>query len=93
MGQDASQNQFNNTMRIADLINQLDVQNYNKTQDSIANAANTANQTGYYNPYAGVTISPEVQQYAGDYQAEINRRRTPDTSDYLISQLEAAKGK
>lgn len=93
MGQDASQNQFNNTMSIADLINQLDVQNYNKTQDSIANATNTANQTGYYNPYAGVTISPEVQQYAGDYQAEIDRRRaTPDTSDdYLISQLEAAR--
>jgi len=54
---------------------------------------NTAQLTGYYNPYAGTQISPEVSQYAGDYQAEINRRRaTPDTSDdALIPQLEAAR--
>lgn len=93
MGQDASQSQFNNTMSIADIINQLDVQNYNKTQDAKNNAIKDAELTGVYNPYAGVQISPEVQQYAGDYQAEINRRRaTPDTSDdYLISQLEAAR--
>ena len=93
MGQDASQNQFNNTMSIADIINQLNVQDYNKTQDAKNNAIRDAELTGVYNPYAGVQISPEVQQYAGDYQAEINRRRaTPDTSDdYLISQLEAAR--
>lgn len=66
---------------------------YQKQQDAITNNMNTAQLTGYYNPYAGVQISPEVEQYANDYQAEINRRRaTPDTNDdYLIPQLEAAR--
>lgn len=93
IGQDATQNQFNNTMSIADIINKLNVQDYNKTQDAKANARQDSELTGLYNPYAGVEVLPEAQKYSSDYSAEINRRRaTPDTADdYLISQLEAAK--
>ena len=104
MGTASNQNQFNNTASIIDMMNKLDTQDYNKQQtaqqteytkqqDAISNALNQGQMTGYYNPYAGTQINPEVQQYAGDYQAEIDRRRaTPDTSDdYLIQQLEAAR--
>lgn len=104
MGTASNQNQFNNTSSIIDMMNKLDTQDYNKQQtaqqteytkqqDAISNALNQGQMTGYYNPYAGTQINPEVQQYAGDYQAEIDRRRaTPDTSDdYLIQQLEAAR--
>lgn len=104
MGTASNQNHFNNTASIIDMMNKLDTQDYNrqqaaqqteyaKQQDAIKNAMNESQLTGYYNPYAGMEISPEVQQYASDYQAEINRRRaTPDTADdALIPQLEAAR--
>lgn len=104
LGNQANQDYLSNTANILNILNNLDNQAYNrqqnqaqfdytKQQDAINNAFNQAQMTGYYNPYAGVQISPEVYQYANDYQAEINRRRqTPDTSDdYLIPQLEAAR--
>lgn len=87
------QNSLSNTYQLIDLINGLQQQDYAKSQDAINNAMQSSNLTGKYNPYAGITVSPEVQKYSGDYQAEINiRRATPDTSDdALIPQLEAAR--
>lgn len=93
LGLDQQNNAKSDIYSMIDVLNKLGTQDYNKTQDAQNMAIKESGLTGYYNPYAGTQISPEVQQYAGDFQAEINRRRaTPDTSDdALIPQIEAAR--
>lgn len=97
MGQDASQNQFANTMSIANLIDNLDTKNFNKTQTEKEMAMKESDLTGVYNPNAQYALTPDIinqiSQFSGNYQAEIDRRKaTPDTTDdALIPYMENAR--
>lgn len=89
-----------------DMYNQLqalqgfDSTAYARNRDTIADQQEERNrqdqiyqQLGYLNPYAGQQANPVTNQYAGNYQAEINRRRaTADPNDdALIADLQAAQ--
>jgi hypothetical protein len=92
MGNEANQNQFNNAMSIADIINKLDVQDYNKTQAEKDNARQDSQITGYLNPYPGETIDPSLSKYSGNYSqyAKDFANDNDPSNDYLIPELQKA---
>lgn len=98
------QSQLGNLFNQLSTLTNLENQNYGRYRDTVNDANQQEQQqfqnnvalagiTGYYNPYGGTQINPEVNQYSGDFQAEINRRQaTPDTADdALISSLQSAR--
>lgn len=84
------QNYANKAM---DYLPQVEQMMYDRKQNDINRQDKVNESLGYVNPYAGKTINPETDQYAKDYQAEINKRlSTPDTADNsLINDLRAAQ--